>query len=276
MTDEELALFNDFLGMEIGLTFPNHKREILESRLRPRLRALRLQSYGEYLLSLQYENGQKLERRELARAVTNNETYFFRETHQFDALLIELLDDLKASALHHRSLRFISAGCSSGEEAYTLNMHVKENTFRAFGWAIEIEAFDIDDTRVAIATEAEYGATSIRGSSPEKIDRYFHRTDGGVRVKPMYRSGVRFAVGNVLDPNAYGAPARADAIFCRNVLIYFSEAAMRRAVACFARSLRPEGMLFLGHSESIIGVSPAFEPVRVGSSIAYRRTGRPA
>ena len=276
LSDEELALLNELLSSEFGIVFGESRREILESRLRPRLAALRLRSFRDYHLHLLHANGNGVaERRELARAVTNNETYFFRESYQLDAFFEEGLETLKERTARPGVIRMISAGCSSGEEAYTLNIYARENAYRAFGWTFEIDGFDLSDARVRTACEAAYGYSSLRGLSPEQLQRYF-QDDGDVHLlKPMYRTGVRVRLGNLLDPLAYGMPGSADVIFCRNVLIYFSEAALLRAVSNFAAALRPGGLLFLGHSESIIGLASQFEPVRLGACIAYRRIGLP-
>ena len=270
MSEEDLALLNELLSSELGLVFAEAKREILESRLRPRLAALRLRSFRDYYLHLLYANGEGVaERRALARAVTNNETFFFRESYQFDALFEHAIADVKDHSARSGVIRMISAGCSSGEEPYTLNIHARENAFRTFGWSVD--AFDLSDVRVDAARQASYAQSSLRAATPEQMQRYFHTTDGGYTLKPMYRNGVRIRVGNVLDPSSYGMAGMTDVIFCRNVLIYFSEPALRRAVSNFAEALRLGGLLFLGHSESIIGLCPEFEPARLGNCIAYRR-----
>lgn len=272
MSEEDLALFNELLSSELGLVFTEGKREILESRLRPRLAALRLRSFRDYYLNLLYSNGDGVaERRALARAITNNETYFFRESYQFDALFEHAISDVKEHSARSGVIRMISAGCSSGEEPYTLNIHARENAYRTFGWTVEVDAFDVSDARVEAARQASYARSSLRAATPEQMQRYFHTSDGGYALKPHYRNGVRIRVGNVLDPSSYGMPGMTDVIFCRNVLIYFSESALRRAVSNFAEALRLGGLLFLGHSESIIGICPEFEPARFGNCIAYRR-----
>jgi chemotaxis protein methyltransferase CheR len=268
--DDELALINDYLSGHLGIVFPEHKRDILEAKLVPRLRALRLQSFLDYYVLLQYDPGSTAEWPELIRAVTNNESYFFRETHQFEALFTHALDELKAHASVSRIIRFLSAGCSSGEEPYTLNIHARENAFRTAGYEVLVDAFDVNEGRVDAARRAEYPRMAMRGVDEEQTSRYFVANNGSFFLKPMYRTNVRFRVANLLDETAYNGGGY-DAIFCRNVLIYFNEETIRAAVARFAAAIRPGGFLFLGHSESIIGMSPAFEPVRLGNCIIYRR-----
>lgn len=272
MTAEEFGLFNEFMGQRFGLQFPDHKKEILESRLAPRLRELHIRRYMDYYLLLQYGTNGRSELHNLASLVTNNESFFFRETHQFESLFTHALDELKADS-GRDVLRFLCAGCSSGEEPYTLNIFAKENQFRLWGRKVQIEAFDLDQERVAMARAGSYGAGSLRSLDEEKRARYFHvRGPGSWEIKPMFRSGVAFGQGNILDLATYPRPLAYDALFCRNVLIYFGEESLRKAVAHFAQALRPGGFLFLGHSESIIGMTKQFEPVRLGDGIAYRRT----
>lgn len=267
MTQEEYLLLNELITQQFGITFPEHKRAMLETRLRGRLQALRLPRFLDYYLQLQRDpNG---ERRKLAELVTNNETYFFRETQQFDALF----DEAARLPWRSRRLRLLCAGCSSGEEAYTLAILGRRN---AGGRTVEVDAFDVDAGRVEMAQRAEYGRFSLRSLTPEQVGQYFTLVARERwSLRSSFRAGVRFAWGNILDPATFRPAALYDAVFCRNVLIYFSEAALRAAVRHFAAVLRPGGLLFLGVSESIIGLSHQFETVRLCRAIAYRRVEEP-
>lgn len=142
-----------------------------------------------------------------------------------------------------------------------------------WGRSVTIDAFDLDDSRIAIAKSAEYGPGSLRTATEEQLGRYFlpGQSAETQTLKPAFRLGVAFKVGNILRAETFSQPVAYDAIFCRNVLIYFTEATLRRAIDSFAACLRPGGLLFLGHSESIIGMSSRFEPLRLGNCIVYRR-----
>jgi len=272
MTDDELALMNELLTSEMGLWFPDHKREILESRLGTRIAELRLRSVLDYYVLLQQDAGNgRHEISALAEAVTNNESYFFRETYQFDVLFGNVVE-LKRGA-RGNVMRFLSAGCSSGEEPYTLNIYARENQYRMFGYYVAIDAFDISRARIEMCERGQYARGALRGASAEQIEKYFLPIDDGYRLKPALRKGVSFRIGNLLRDESYGAAGTYDVIFCRNVLIYFPEEMIIAAADRFHRALREDGLLFLGHSESIIGLTRAFEPVRVGNIIAYRRNG---
>lgn len=267
LSQEELALFNELFSGKFGIHYPEHKREILESRLLPRLRANHLQRYIDYYLLLQYDLNRELDA--LTRAITNNESYFFRETAQFDSLS-QSIEDLKAGGRKDR-LRFLSAGCSSGEEPYTLNVVLRDSGHGLRADELRIDAIDLDSERLDQARQAVYRPGSLRALDESETRRLFKELDAETfELKPGYRAGVHFAPGNILDLSSF-SPAPYDAVFCRNVLIYFTEAALKKAIDNFARVVRPGGLLFLGHSESIIGLSKAFQAERLGNCIAYRR-----
>jgi chemotaxis protein methyltransferase CheR len=289
MTGDEHLLLNELITAAIGVSFPEHKREMLECRLRPRLQALRLPTYLDYYFLLQAGSPGEMER--LAELVTNNETYFFRETAPFEALFDQALPDLRPGAASPGALRVLLAGCSSGEEAYTLSIVARQHFVQLAGTALTIDAFDVDRSRVEAARRGEYGRISFRATSAEQLERYFLAATPAPApapvpaprptpapaperwaVRPLLRGGVRFFHGNILDAGSFAAPLAYDAVFCRNVLIYFSEPALHRAVDNFAAVLRHGGLLLLGHSESIIGMSPCFATVRLRNLIAYRRT----
>lgn len=267
MSEEEYLLLDELISTRYGLHFPVHKREILESRLRPRLEIYNLRSFFDYYLQLLGDADEELEH--LARVISNNETYFFRESYQFEALLIDQLSELVGDS---GRLRVLSAGCSSGEEPYTFSAYAQRHALQLAGIKVEIDAFDVDHQRIAMARRAAYRAYSLRTLDPEQTRRYFFQLDDGrFELRRTYREGVRFATGNIVELETFRPAEPYDAVFCRNVLIYFSEAALHKAIDNFAAVLRPGGLLFLGHSESIIGLDKPFETLRLERCLAYRR-----
>jgi len=268
MTAEEHLLLNEVIEKQFGLSFGAAKRAFLESRLRPRLQSLHLKRFVDYYLLLQYDLGGELDH--LARLVTNNETYFFRETYQFEGLFADGIDVLREGR-QGTSLRLLSAGCSSGEEAHTLAIFAAE---RLEQMATRIDAFDIDIDRLAVAKRGVYGGGSMRSVTDHQRNQFFDPADAGrSEVKSRYREIVRFSQGNILKGETYSHGAPYDALFCRNVLIYFSDAGFHEAIQNFSDVLRPGGLLFLGHSESLIGRSERFETIRLEHCIAYRKVG---
>jgi chemotaxis protein methyltransferase CheR len=268
MTAEEHQLLDEFVSSLYGIHFPAEKKEILASRLESRLLALHLRRYLDYYLLLQYDSAEEIAL--LAHLVSNNETYFFRETLQFEALLEEGLQRTPAPS-GREPIRLLCAGCSSGEEPYTINIFATEHSGRLMGRTLEIDGLDIDSMRLDIARKAVYGRRSLRSASEDQIRRCFSRNGADhYDLRERFRANVEFHHGNILDASSYPRSSY-QAIFCRNVLIYFSEAALQKAVDNFAQALIPGGLLFLGHSESIIGLSDKFKTVRLDRCIAYQR-----
>ena len=267
MTPEEHLLLNEVIERQFGLSFAPAKKEFLESRLRPRLQSLHLRRFIDYYLLLQVDVEPELEH--LARLITNNETYFFREVYQFEGLFAEGLAELRQAGWSGE-LRMLCAGCSSGEEPYTLNIYARQAGLVGGRWAID--AFDIDVDRLKMAREAIYGVGSLRSTTEAQRAQYFSGFAADRwQLRRANRDGVTFSYGNILDLASFRKPQAYDVIFCRNVLIYFSEGAFQQAIANFSRALRLGGLLFLGHSESLIGKSDRFETVRLERCIAYRK-----
>lgn len=268
LSQEELALFNELFSSRFGLFFPEHKREILESRLLPRLRANHLQRFIDYYLLLQYDFPREVDA--LTQAITNNESYFFREVSQFEAIQGQVLKSLIDDGIRPGNLRILSAGCSSGEEPYTLNIFLRQQPAIS-GGNLSIDGIDLDTERLEQARSATYRPGSLRTLDKAQIDRYFAEHDEMTfELRLPFRSGVKFSRGNILEPATFPRSPY-DALFCRNVLIYFSESALKQAIENFASAVRPGGLLFLGHSESIIGLTQSFQAERLGNCIAYRR-----
>jgi chemotaxis protein methyltransferase CheR len=286
LTVEEFLLLNELITGQLGVCFPEHKRELLASRLRPRLQALRLRRYFDYYLQLAGEfllagapvrSQRDLdgECARLAELVTNHETYFFREMDQIGALFDLALAGLKAASATPGMLRVLCAGCASGEEAYTLALSARQRFAGMAGSTLTIDAFDVDAARVAMAQQAIYGPGAMRATPAELRERYFTpRGEERWELKTPYRTGVRFYWGNIVALDTFAPAVPYDAVFCRNVLIYFSEPALHLAAEHFAEVLRPGGLLLLGACESLIGLSSRFETIRLGPSIAYRKLGR--
>jgi chemotaxis protein methyltransferase CheR len=269
MTPEEHLLLSEVIEAHFGLSFPAEKRDLLELRLLVRMRALHLQRFMDYYLHLRYDLERELV--ELAEILTNNESYFLRERHQIEVLLGDGLEHLAEGRFRSR-LKVLCAGCAAGEEPYSLVLLGKQLA----PWLdLEVHAFDLDGARLEAAQKAVYGPTSLRALEAGDRERWFRLVEPERwELRPALRRGVALFRGNILEPSCFEPHGGFDAVFCRNVLIYFSERAFREAIENFALALRPGGLLFLGHSESIIGRSEQFETMRFGRCIAYRR--RPA
>ncbi len=275
MSEEEFRLLREIVHGHCGIFFRDDTRYLLERRLAPRLHALGLASFREYHRFLRYDPGGPAELDEAIDVITTNETYFYREPLQLGAFSREILPDLARTLAHQRRLRILSAGCSTGEEAYTLAVLVRES--RLFeGWDVEVVGADISRRCLAAARGGAYGEHAFRSPEAEHMRRWFRLRGGKWVVDDAIRGMVRFGRENLLDAGALGSVSRLDAIFCRNVMIYFDLGARRRVLARFHEKLREGGWLLLGHSESLLNVTADFEIVHLSRDLVYRKPHRVA
>ncbi|MFW6346311.1 MAG: CheR family methyltransferase [Halomonas sp.] len=251
-----------FIEREAGIHLPEHKRHLIEVRLRKRQRETGRQSLHDYLNFALSPAGEATEQLALIDAITTNKTDFFREPAHF-----EFLCDYLAStpgAGRQSPLRLWSAACSSGEEPYTLAMVLHELSERLDGLTFHVDASDIAPSVLETARRAVYPAARVEPVPMALRRKYLLRsnTPGSEQVKmgPALRRAVSFAPFNLLTGH-YPDRAGYDAIFCRNVMIYFGEAERRQVIAQLHGALRPGGLLFIGHSESLGRPNPGFEPL---------------
>ncbi len=267
-SDAEWKLVTDLLHDRFGLAFDAVRREYLASRLLPRLSTLRLHSLAEYYHYLLFHPERAAEDAFLRQAATNNETYFFREAYQLDVLARHVAPGWHRQ-LGGRPLRVLSAGCSSGEEPYSIAISLAERG--PPGAPFQVHGIDLNPARVLQARAAVYHEPSLRACDGDGRRRYFEpRADGGASLRPRYRAHVELAEANLLELRP-GTPYHV--IFCRNVLIYFSERALHQAVTRLSACLADGGYLFLGHSESLVHRRPELEACCVNGTIVYRKPG---
>ena len=265
----EFKLVSDLIESRFGLVFDMGRTGLLKSQLASRITELGLGSFTDYFHYLSHHPERAPELEELARQITNGESYFFRERYHF-----EILQKHIAPRHHARfpqdPLRVLSAGCSAGQEAYSIaiTMHHTAKTSSSAGY--KVDACDIHPDRLEQARSARYGESSLRTCRGANRKLYFEEDGNRYRLRPRYRSKVRFFQANLTDP-AVADWRRYHVIFCRNVLIYFSDDAFHEAIDQFSRCLLPGGYLFLGHSESLINRRDDFEPVPLEGHIIYRK-----
>ncbi|WP_409014757.1 CheR family methyltransferase [Archangium sp.] len=271
MTAEEFRLLRDFVYGHCGILVRDDMQFIMQRRLWPRLEALGLKDFSAYYRYLRFDPQRRTELDTAIEALTTHETYFFREPRQLKAFTDELLPKLERRNARSRRLRFWSAGCSSGEEAYTVAMLLKESG-RFEGWDVEVYGTDISRRVLATARQGEYGPSALRATSSEKLARYFTQiSPNRVRVRDDVRAWVSFGHHNLQDPETGPLISRMDAVFCRNVLIYFDTPARQRVLRLIYDKLVPGGYLMLGHSENLINLSADFELVHLRGDLVYRK-----
>jgi chemotaxis protein methyltransferase CheR len=266
----ECKLLSDLIQERFGLCFGGVRQEILVSRVRGRLKVLRLGSLLDYYHFLRCHPQRDEEFDRLACQLTNNETYFFREPHHFDIIVRHIIPSL-GEALRARPLRVLSAGCSSGEEPYSLAIALHDSGLELRGIEWRIDACDLNRERLARAREGVYEGGSLRTCEAETLRRYFETQEGRHRLRDRYRKGVRFFEANLAAATgSIGSPPY-DVVLCRNLLIYFDDAGFDRTVRLLGRALGPEGWLVLGHSESLIDRTDEFAPTWLEGAMIYRK-----
>jgi len=251
------------------MTFGESKRYYIDRRVAERMAATGEPTFAGYFTRLR-------NRPEELQAVINafavNETYFYREAHQFDALSTTLLPEIAATRAPGERIRLWSLPCSTGEEPYSIAMWLLEHWPMVDAYNIEIVGSDIDTGVLQAAKAGLYGERALARLPAEMVERYFEALpDGRWRIIPDLVESVAFSPANLVDASSLQAQGEFDVIFCRNVLIYFDDAARRTAAENLFARLKPGGFLCLGHSESMARIDDRFEVRRLETAITYRR-----
>ena len=269
-TPKELEQIAAIAHSEAGIVIASGKGSMVQSRLAKRLRALGMTDYGTYLAYVQTDEGRE-ERQRMISQLTTNVSHFFRENHHFDILRDKVLPPLVARAKAGARVRLWSAGCSNGQEAYSMAMTILTAMPDAAERDVKILASDIDPMVTARGRAAEYDAQTI-APVPDDMRRKFIEPAGSMyRMSAAVRSLVTFRELNLHAP--WPMKGQFDAIFCRNVVIYFDPDAQAALWQRFAGALAPDGWLFVGHSERVpTGAGTPFETAGITT---YRLRGGP-
>jgi chemotaxis protein methyltransferase CheR len=273
MSDAEFRMFADLLKGHCGLHFSPESRFLLEKRLERRVRELELGSFGAYHYYLRNEHDGAGEFSHLIDELTTNETYFFRELNQLRALIDEILPDLliqRRSRGSSSPLTIWSAGCSSGEEPYTIVMMAQEAGLEP-GRDIRVYASDISRTMLKKARRGVYREASFRETEDSIRKRYFSTADGVSKIRDEVKKHVDYIHLNLMDEEKLALLGTMDVVLCRNVIIYFDQETKRAVIERFHNKLRPGGYLLLGHSESLINITSRFELRHLKNDLVYRR-----
>jgi chemotaxis protein methyltransferase CheR len=275
LPDDVYRLLRDFIHGYCGIYFDDSSKFLLERRLSRRLEQRRLKSFEEYYHFLRYDRKREEEIVILVDNLTTNETYFFRESPQLQAFSEEILPELRQAHADRKVLRIWSAGCSTGEEPYTIAMLLLESGDWWRDWQVDILGSDINQRVLHTARKGVYKKTSHRVTSPEMLSKYFVEENGGYRIVDKVKELVSFSYVNLLDPYKTSLITNMDIIFCRNVIIYFDKEAKKKVIESFYQKLREGGHLLLGHSESLINISNAFELRTLKNDMVYQKPMRP-
>ena len=275
--DPDLVRIRDLVYQVAGIFHPDSKLPLLRERCERRIKDLHAPGLRDYFECLTIKPTRQAELIALLNEITIGETCFFRNQPQIDAVRQIILPKIIAAKanLPIRRLRIWSAGCSTGEEPYTLSMLLQEEVQHHLkGWILEILATDLNERSLAHAEKGIYGSYSTRNLDPYFREKYFQTCEDQLQVLPSVRSLVTFSRLNLSDDARMIFMKNIDIVFCCNVLIYFDLASKRRVIQHFYNNLLPHGYLFLGHPESLYGVSADFQLVHLPRATAYVKSER--
>jgi chemotaxis protein methyltransferase CheR len=276
ITTHEFSAFRELIHREAGISLSEAKEQLVCSRLGKRLRHLKLESFSQYYDYLMNHDPVGEERLQMINCITTNKTDFFRENHHFDFLRDQVIPEIRERALRGRPkrLRIWSAASSTGEEPYSIAMTVREAFGGTAGWDVKILASDIDTAVLHAAEQGVYKQEKLADIPEDLLRRYFLRGkgewEGYFKVKRELREMITFRRVNLIEPWPF--KTRFDAIFCRNVVIYFGRPTQQRLFEQLARVLSAEGYLFVGHSENLYWLSDLLVSLP-GTIYRLRQTG---
>jgi chemotaxis protein methyltransferase CheR len=269
---DDFIKLRNFIYQKVGIYFDEKKIYFLKKRLQTRMESLNLTEPNQYIRLLNFNDPLGHELQEMVNLITTNETYFFREFEHLRVFAEECIPfacELKQNS--EKKLRIWSAGCSSGEEPYTLSIILMEILENYRSWDILIKGTDIDLIALDKAMVGKYDLRSVKDVPKEYLEKYFDINNDSFYIKSEVKGLVRFEHLNLMEKNMTRLETGYDFVFCRNVLIYFNEASRKEVVDQFYNSLNKNGFIFLGHAESVGRISTAFTLKKMGGSLVYMK-----
>lgn len=273
-SDEEFRQLRDFIYENCGIYIADNRKYLIENRLINRLKELSLKNFSEYYHYLRYDTNRRAELTRLFEVVTTNETSFFRNPPQLEVfqtkVLPAVINEIKAKG--QKKLRIWSAGCSTGDEPYTIAIILHEVLKSEINsWDIKITASDLSEAVLAAGRRGIYNEYTLRTTPKDLVDKYFHKEGTNYRVDDKLKAMIQFGALNLNDRMQIKRIDPSHIIFCRNVIIYFDDVMKKNVISAFYDNLLPGGYLIIGHSESLHNISRAFQPEHHPSAIMYRR-----
>lgn len=275
LSEQDFDRFRTMISGASGFYFDRSKWDLLETGLAARAEAVGAGCLSDYYMIITESPDRELEFRRLLSQLSINDTEFFHGLPQFDALVKYVIPEIVQRKLlvKHLNLRFWSAGCSTGQETYSIAMAVLDVLDGVDGWNIRVLGTDLNDEALAVAEEGWYAEEDMAGVNSRRRDRYFLPKDGGFVVTEAVRQMVRFVSHNmVTDPLPLDVFGTCDVVFCRNVVVYFTHQTAKHVIEHFYDVLNPGGYLFLGHSESLWKMSAKYSLVELGDAFLNKKS----
>jgi chemotaxis protein methyltransferase CheR len=271
LPEDVFRLLRDLISDFCGLYFDESSKYIIERRLNRRLKLHMFDNFRDYYRFLLYDKRKDEELSAIVDILTVNETYFFREMNQLKAFSEEICQEMLSLRKNEKKFRIWSAGCSSGEEPYTLAMLLLEKGDMFRGFDIEILGSDINRRVLQTARKGVYRKNSFRATDEYYIKKYFEPEGDGYKIKDNVKELVNFSYMNLLDPIKIKLIGMMDVILCRNVIIYFHPESKKKLIFNFYQRLNDGGYLLLGHAESLINISTQFTLKHLKSDMVYQK-----
>ena len=272
LTQENFAKLSGFIYRVSGIFLEYEKHyQKLANYIDTRASLLGLNTFNQYFAKLRFEDNDSLELQELINTITVNESYFFRENEQFQILIEHVLSQFDAQLPALEPIRILSAGCSTGEEAYSIVIHLLKDGKIVRNRDVEIVGVDIDSSVIHKAQLAHYDEYAVHALKKENLNRYFSYSNGVYELADDVRKRVQFYVGNVLNQEFMKQLGKFDVIFSRNMFIYFDDAARKKVVTMFYEMLNSNGYVFLGNAESMQRIAPIYKVHKIGNTCIYQR-----
>jgi chemotaxis protein methyltransferase CheR len=274
VSDEEFIQLRDFIYEQCGIFIAENRKYLIENRLSSRVKELNLKSYNEYYNFLRFDVSRRTELNKLFEVVTTNETSFYRNPPQLEVFQNVVLRGIVDKCLKagRKRLRLWSAGCSTGEEPYTLAIILHEVLKSDIAaWDIKITANDLSEAVLNAARRGIYSEYALRTTPPEITSAYFTKDGNVYRIKESLKRIVTFGQINLNDKEQLKRVEKSQVVFCRNVIIYFDDDMKRRVINAYYDNLEPDGVLLIGHSESLHNITRAFQLEQYKGTIVYRK-----
>ncbi len=273
ITDSEFANLRDFIYAQCGIFIADNRKYLLENRLGNRLKNLNLKNFDEYYNFLRYDGSKAREMKKLFEVITTNETSFYRNPPQLRVFQEKVLSEVLASCRKKgKKLRIWSAGCSTGEEPYTISMILHELLRNEVPtWDIKITANDLSERVLESARKGVYNDYTLRTTPKDIAQRYFDMDNGTNTIKPDVKKLVSFGQINLKERAQVKRVERSQIVFCRNVIIYFDDEMKKHVINSYYDNLLPGGYLIIGHSESLHNITRAFKPIHFPGAIIYKK-----
>jgi len=272
LSTENFLKISEFVYRKSGIYLEEDKHfEKIAKYIDKRAKELGMDNFRKYFYKLRFDDTDGSEFQELMNAVTVNETYFFREKDQFEVLADKILPELHESMPKNRPLRILSSPCSTGEEPYSMILHIVEEGDIVEKRDIEVVGIDIDSTVIQKAIKAKFTERSVHAIPKDILSKWFNKKGLGYELGEDLQGSVDFQVANVFDKTQMRKLGKFDVIFSRNMLIYFDDASRKEVAMTFYDMLNPGGYVLLGHAEYMSRIVSVFQAKKIDNCLIYQK-----